>query len=435
MKILRYTAALIALALPVHAATDIQEVTSPGGITAWLVEDHNIPFTALELRFRGGTALDPDGQRGAVNLMTATLEEGAGDLDAQGFAQARDALAARFGFDSHADAISVSAQMLTENRDQAVDLLRSALVDPTFEAGAVNRVRGQVLSNLASSAQDPESIAALAFQHDAYGDHPYGTDSSGTMDSVKALTPEQLAAVHKSAMARNNVHVAAAGDITPEQLGGLLDRLLGDLPATAKPQPAAAPWQATGGTNVIDFPTPQAVVEFGQPGLDVQDPDFMAAFVANEILGGGRFTARLMDELRSKRGLTYGAYSQLATMDLGDFVAGHFASDNDKAAEAVSLVREEWEKIAKDGVTQPELDAAKTYLTGAYPLRFAGNGPIASILVGMQMQGFPIDYPKNRNALIEALTLDEVNRVAAELYDPAKLHFVVVGRPTGLDAH
>lgn len=435
MKILRHAAALICLALPAHAAVDIQQVTSPGGITAWLAEEHGIPFTALEIHFRGGTSLDAPGARGAVNLMTALLEEGSGDLDAQGFAAARDMLAARFGFSSSADAVSVSAQMLTENRDQAVDLLRGAMIDPQFDASAVERVRAQVLSNLASKAQDPESIAATTFQQQAFGGHPYGSDDSGTIASVKALTRDDLLAAHKATMARDNIYVAAAGDITPEQLGTLLDRLLGDLPAKAAPLPGPATWQATDATTVVDFPTPQAVVQFGQPGPDVHDPDFMAAFVLNEIVGGGRFTARLMDELRSKRGLTYGAYATLNTMDLADFIVGNFASDNANVGQAVQIVQDEWAKVARDGVTEAELDAAKTYLTGAYPLRFDGNGPIAGILAGMQMQGFPIDYPAKRNALIEALTLDDVNRVAAEIYDPAQLHFVVVGQPQGLQAN
>ena len=435
MKILRHAAAMICLALPAHAAVDIQQVTSPGGITAWLVEEHGIPFTALEVHFRGGTSLDVPEARGAVNLMTALLEEGSGDLDAQGFAAARDNLAARFGFGSSADAISISAQMLTENRDQAVNLLRDALIHPRFDADAVERVRAQVLSGLVSKTQDPESIAATTFQHQAFGNHPYGSDDSGTIDSVKALTRDDLTAAHQATMARDNLYVAAAGDITPDQLGTLLDELLGDLPAVAASQPGPATWGATDATTVVDFPTPQAVVQFGQPGPDVHDPDFMAAFALNEIVGGGRFTARLMDELRSKRGLTYGAYTYLNTMDLGDIIVGNFASDNDKVAQAVGIVRDEWAKVARDGVTESELDAAKTYLTGAYPLRFDGNGPIAGILVGMQMQGFPIDYPTRRNAMIEALTLKDVNRVAAEIYDPAKLHFVVVGQPQGLQAN
>lgn len=433
MSFFRPFIAVLFLALPAQAEVPIKEITSPGGITAWLVESHDIPFTALDIRFMGGTSLDAMGKRGAANLMTALLEEGAGEMDANAFATARDDLAAEFRFSSNSDSIAVSARFLTENRDQAADLLHLALTDPRFDEPAIQRVRAQVLSGIRSAAQDPQSIAGDTFNALAFGDHPYGSDDSGTVDSVTALTRDDLVAAHQGALARDRIYVAAAGDISEADLGALLDRILGDLPATGAPQPDAAAWQATGGTTVVDFPTPQSVVQFGQPGIDVHDPDFMAAFVANEVLGGSRFTARLMDALRTQRGLTYGAYAYLASMDHADLVAGQFASDNDKVAEAVAVTKEVWEGIARDGITQAELDAAKTYLTGSYPLRFDGNGPIAGILVGMQMQGFPIDYPTTRNARIEALTLDEVNRVAQKLYDPAALRFVVVGQPQGLE--
>ena len=147
------------LAFPAFAEIKIAEVTSPGGIKAWLVEEHGIPFTALEIRFLGGTSLDRAGKRGEVNLMTALIEEGAGDLDSQGFAAARDAMAAEFRFRSDLDGVGVSARFLTENREAAVDLLQLALTKPRFDADAVERVRGQVLAGLAADAKDPDAIA------------------------------------------------------------------------------------------------------------------------------------------------------------------------------------------------------------------------------------------------------------------------------------
>jgi zinc protease len=155
--------------------------------------------------------------------------------------------------------------------------------------------------------------------------------------------------------------------------------------------------------------------------------------VLNEMLGGGRFSARLMTEVREKRGLTYGIGTGLAPLDLGAYWAGQFSSDNGKVAEAIAVVREQWARAAAGEITQAELDATKTYMTGSYPLRWNGNGPIAGILVGMQMQGLPIDYAEGRNALVAAVTLEDVKRVAARLMRPEALHFVVVGQPEGLD--
>ncbi len=424
----------LALALPARAEIAIQSVTSPGGITAWLVEEHGIPFTALEIRFQGGTSLDLPGKRGAVNLMTALLEEGTGDLDSQGFAAARDDLAAQFSFSSGDDTVSVSAKFLTENRDQAVDLLRGAIIAPRFDQDAVDRVRGQVLANLRSDAKDPETLASRRFDTLAFGDHPYGSNGDGTEDSVTALTRDDVVEAHKASMTRDRLFVAAVGDITPQDLGKLLDRLLGDLPATGQQSPARAVWQAKGGVDVVDFATPQSVILFGHEGIARDDPDFFPAFVANEIFGGGRFTARLMTELREKRGLTYGISTYLVPMDLGATVMGQMATDNATVGQSIDLIRAEWTRLATEGVTPEELAAAKTYLTGAYPLRFDGNGEIADILVGMQMDNLPIDYVTTRNAKVEAVTLEDVKRVAARVFRPKDLQFVVVGQPEGVNS-
>jgi zinc protease len=187
-----------------------------------------------------------------------------------------------------------------------------------------------------------------------------------------------------------------------------------------------------GGVTVVDFPTPQSVVLFGQSGVAQEDPDFFAAFILDHILGGGGFESRLMTEVREKRGLTYGIYTYLADRDHAQTWGGSVASANDRVAEAVEVIRAEWARLQAEGVTAAELENAKTYLTGAYPLRFDGNGTIANIIVGMQMRGFPIDYAATRNDKVNAVTLADVNRVAREVLDPAALSFVVVGQPEGL---
>ena len=427
-----FVAANFSLALPAWADMQIKEVVSPGGITAWLVEDHNIPFTALEIQFRGGTSLDAPGKRGAVNLMTALIEEGTGEMDSRAFAEARDGLAASFGFESGTDSVGVSARFLTENRDQAITLLREALVNPRFDQSAIDRVRAQVLSNIRSSEKDPNTLASNALDRLAFGDHPYGSNGDGTIKTVTAVTRDDIIAAHKGALARDRIYVSAAGDITAEELAPLLDTLFGDLPATGTPLPGRAPWQLEPGVTIIDFPTPQSTVLFGHVGIPREDPDFFAAFILNEALGGGQLTARLMSEIREKRGLTYGIGSYLVGKDQAETYLGQFSASNDKVAEAISVLRAEWAKIATEGLTEEELATTKLYLTGSYPLRFDGNGSIASILVGMQMDDLPIDYPVTRNAKIEAVTMDDIRRVAKRLYLPDALHFVVVGQPTGL---
>ncbi|SDY20705.1 M16 family metallopeptidase [Citreimonas salinaria] len=433
MKLLTFAAALVLAATAARADIEIKEVTSPGGIEAWLVEEPSIPFVALELRFRGGASLDAEGKRGATNLMTALLEEGAGDRDAREFTTVAESLAARFSYDVGDDAVSVSAQFLTETQDEAVALLRETLVSPRFDQDAIDRVKAQILSSIRSDATDPNAIAAQTFDRRAFGDHPYGSDYQGTIDSVGALTRDDVVQAFDRTIARDRVHVAAAGDISAEELGVLLDELLGDLPEEGAPLPGEAEVATTEGVTVVPFDTPQSVAMFGHEGIARDDPDFFAAYVLNTILGAGGYDSRLMEEVREKRGLTYGVYSYLVPKDHAALYMGQVASANDRIAEAIDVVRAEWARMASDGVSEDELARAKTYLTGAYPLRFDGNSQIASILVGMQLDGLTPEYVETRNAMIEALTVEDINRVAARLLKPEALRFVVVGQPEGLE--
>lgn len=418
------------LACPALAEVPVQVVKSPGGITAWLVEEPAIPFVALELRFRGGATLDAPGKAGAVNLMAGLLEEGTGDLDSQGFAAARDALAASYRFGASQEAVSVSARFLSENRDAAVDLLRRALVEPAFAPADVDRVRGQVLSGLRQDAQDPEALAALAFDRAAFGDHAYARPVDGTLETAAALTVEDVRAAHGAALARDRVYVAAVGDISAAELGPMLDKLLGGLPATGAPLVGPVQVGLTGQVVIEAFPGPQSVILFGHEGIRRDDPDFFAAFVVSEILGGGRFGTRLMTEVREKRGLTYGIGAGLSLMDQAALVAGQVQTANATVQQTIDVIRAEWARIAE--ITDEELAAVKTYLTGAYPLRWDGNANIARALVGLQMDGYAPDYPALRNGYIEAVTLDDARRVAARVFDPSRLSFVVVGSPEGL---
>lgn len=433
-RILTIFAVWMLMCLPLRADIEIQEVTSPGGLKAWLVESHDIPFTALEIRFKGGASLDAPGKRGAINLMTGLIEEGAGDMDAQAFAAARDALAASFRFDVHNDALSVSARFLTENQNAAVALLRKALTEPRFDEDAVERVRAQVLSGIKSDDKDPDTIASRTIRKMAFGDHPYGSDLEGTVESVRALTRDDIVEARARVMARDRVYVSAVGDIDAETLGQVMDALLGDLPETGADLPAPPEYNLSGGLTVVDFDTPQSVALFGHGGIDRHDPDFFAAYLLNEVLGGGGLGSRLMEEVREKRGLTYGVYSYLMSLDQAQMIMGRVSSANDRIADAIAVIKDEWTKAATDGLSAEELEEVKTYLTGAYPLRFDGNAPIANIMVGMQMEDLGIDYIATRNDKVNAVTLEDIKRVAARILDPEALHFVVVGRPTGLDA-
>ncbi|QXT40180.1 M16 family metallopeptidase [Gymnodinialimonas ceratoperidinii] len=425
--------AALAFAVPSYAdIVNIQPVTSDGGIEAWLVEDNSIPFVAMDLWFEGGGSIDRPDARGAVHLMTALLEEGAGDMDAQTFAAELEGLAASFSFDIYRDELVISVQMLTQNRGEVLALLRDVLLEPRFDEDAVERVRGQVLSVLEADANDPDTIAAAEFNALTFGDHPYGSRLEGTPESVAALTRDDLIAAHRSALVRDRVSVGVAGDMSAEELGPILDTLLGDLPTSDVALPEPSEVSDVGGITVVDFPTPQSSVYFGHAGIARDDPDFFPAFVMNQVLGGGGYRSRLMEEVREQRGLTYGISTWLGLSKSAPMMQGGFSSSNALVAEAIEVVQDEWAEIAENGITEAELAAAQQYMTGAYPLRFDGNSTIAGILAAMQADDMPIDYIASRNDNVRAVTVEDIQRVAAELVDSDALHFVVVGQPEGL---
>lgn len=427
--------ALIVLALPASAQIKIREVTSPGGIKAWLVEEPAFPFIALQIGFRGGTSLDSAEKQGATNLMMGLLEEGTGNLDAAAFLRATEALAAKFSYSARRDSLVVSAQVLTSNADQALDLLKQAIVNPAFKLVAFERVKAQVLSGLESDKSDPDSIAGKTMDKLAYGDHPYSRPQDGTVETLSSLTTDDMFTAHRNGLNRAQMVVGVVGDVTAEQLGPMLDRLLGDLPASGPELPPKIEFGAPGGIKVIDFDTPQSVALWAHAGLDRHDPDFLAAYVMNHILGGGGFGSRLTEEVREKRGLTYGVYSYIAALDHSNFMGGGVASANEKIAEAVQVVQAEWARAASGDFTAQELEDAKKYLTGSYPLRFGSNSKIARTLVAMQLDFLPIDYVNTRNDKVNALTLDQINAVARRIMNPDKLQFVVVGKPVGLESN
>ena len=420
----------IALAIP-SSATDIQKVTSEGWITAWLVEEHSIPIVSIDILFRGGASIEPDDKHGATYLMTGLLEEGAGQYDATGFLEATEALAARFSFDTSRDMVSISATVLKENLNPSMELLRTALTEPRFDEIAFERVREQVNSIIRRAETNPRSMGGSRFRALAFGDHPYARNLEGTLESIAALTPQDMREVHQTALTHDRIVVGVVGDITPEELAKLLDTVFAALPESNSEIVPLTSMQAGGGIDIIDHPSPQSVAIFGHAGIMRDDPDYIAAYVMNHILGTG-FTSRLNQEIREKRGLTYGVASFLTPYDRAALYMGSISSSNENIAEAIGLIREEWARMTDKGVTQEELESAQKYLTGSYPLRFDSNGAIASILAGLQFADLPIDYVATRNDAVNAVTVEDINRVASRLIQPDKLHFVIVGQPEGV---
>jgi len=401
---------LVIISVPSWAASEIEEFTTPGGIEVWLVNEPSIPIVALEVSFKGGSSLD---------LATEFLE-------------ATEALAASYSYRTFRDTVSIEAETLKENVDEAIDLLRMALIEPSFDQVAVDRVKAQIMSSLSQDKTDPDEIASKTMRELSFPGHAYGSTDEGSLESVGSLTREDVITAHKNALVKSRMYVGVVGDITAEELGPLVDRLLGDLPEDGPALPEATEMAIGGGTTIIDLATPQSVALFAHAGIAREDPDFFAAYLLNEILGGNGVESRLMREVREKRGLTYGVYTFLAPFDHSAQIMGSVASANDRISDAINVIKDEWTLMAEKGVSEFELEEAKLYVTGAYPLRFDSNAKIAGILVGLQLTGLPSDYIKTRNDSMMAVTLEDINAMAKRLLKPEELRFVVVGQPEGL---
>jgi zinc protease len=418
----------LSFARPAHAMK-IQEITSPGGIKAWLVEAHENPLLALRFSFEGGNAQDPEGKEGLANFLSAMLDEGAGDITASDFQEQMESLAMRMRYEDGKDAFYGNFQTLTENRAESVNLLKLALTRPRFDPDAVERIRGQLLANIVYSDRDPERVAAKEWYNVAFAGHPYGRPAQGTAETVKAITRDDLEAYRKRTFARSNLRVVAVGDITADELGKLLDEVFGDLPEKADLAPVPQAALAKGTEKWVEMNVPQSVAVFGLPAMPRKDPDFMAAFVLNQLIGGGGFASRLMEEVREKRGLAYSVYSYLQPYKHASIMSGGVATRADAIRQSLEVIRKELQHIADEGPTPDEWENAKKYLIGSYPLRFDTNAKIASQLLGLLEDDFGPDYIENRNKMIEALTLEDAKRVAKRLLATDGLIVTVVGQP------
>lgn len=414
----------------------IEEVKSPGGISAWLVEDHSLPIVSLTFLFNeAGSARDPRDRQGLARMVSNTLDEGAGDLDSQSFQKALSDHSISLSFSANRDDLVGSLKTLTRHQDKAFDLLRLALTQARFDAEAIERMRAANISRIRSSMTEPEWIAARVLNDLSYGEHPYALNSGGTITSLNAITRDDLAGFVKNNLSRDRLLIGVTGDITPEALAIVLDRVFSGLPASSTTQSLSdVEIGNLGKTYIYKKDIPQSIIQMVQPGLDIKDPDYYAAYVMNHILGASGFGSRLTEEIREKRGLTYGIYSSIFDMDHAHgFIVG-LSTENKNAAESLRLIRAEIKKIQDQPVNAQELADAQSYIVGALPLSFSSTAAISSNILGLQQDGWPMDYYDHFPDRIRAITAADVQRVAKRLLTPDNMLIVIVGQPYGVDA-
>ena len=412
----------------------VQEVTTPGGIRAYLVTERAVPFLSLGFHFRGGARLDPFGKEGLSSFTAGVIDEGAGPYDTQAFRRELEDNVIRLGFDGDRDGFSGHLKTLTATRDHAFELLRLALHEPRLDAEPVERVRAQVQADLSRRAKDPNAQAKRHFYHGMFGSHPYGRPIRGTLETVALFSANDVRGYVTQALHKDDLVVGVCGDIDAETLAPLLDHAFGALPSgsawtTEHDVPLAGP-----GLEIVEIDNPQTVAMFGHRGIARHDPGYQAAYMANHILAGGGFSSRLMEEVREKRGLAYGVGASLVELQGAPLWIGHVATSNDRVAQSLEIISEEARKLAQGMLESPELEDARTYITGSFPLRLTSNDQVAGMLVGMLTLDLGRDYLERRNQMVEALTLDDVRAAAKHLFAPDQMRVVAVGKPIGLAA-
>jgi zinc protease len=409
-------------------ALDIQSVKTDSGIEIWLVENHVNPIVSVAFGFKGGSGYDPVGKEGISELASGLLDEGAGDVDSQTFQKRMTDRGIELSFSSGLDDFTGRTRFLRDDRAEAAELLRLALSAPRFDAEPVERIRNALLIDIDDAETDPNKIAGREMEEMVLGGHPYSRPADGTRASMTSITADDLKQFVRQRFVRGRLVVSIVGDVSADEAKAFVDKAFGGLPEDA-PLAEVAPIQPSkqGRTRVVDFDVPQAIVQFAEPGIPRADPDFFPAYLVNYVLGGGGFSARLMQEVREKRGLVYGVGTDLWTFDAGGLIAGQFQTDPGKVAEAIDIVRTEWKRMANEGPSQQELDDAKTYLLGYYPRNFTNTMETAQLLRGLQTEGLGIDYVTRRQKEIAAVTIDDAKRAAKRLFEASALTFVVVG--------
>ena len=415
-------------------AVNIQEVISPGGIKAWLVEDHAVPLLAMNFAFNGGSVNDAPGKEGTGQFITGMMDEGAGDLDGPSFRDLRDRLSISIRFSNATEQFYGEMYSLSKNRKAAFSLLQKAVTAPRFASEPLERMRKEYLQQAADALKDPGSIAGNAWSNIAFPRHPYGRSMSGTLTSIAAVTADDLRGFHKAVFSRKGLKIAVVGDIDAKSLGQELDTVFGSLPDVAVPD--VTPFtEVQGGatTKVIDYDSPQSIILLGGKGLTNSKNTAYAPYLLSEIVGGRATFARLNQEVREKRGLTYGISFSLNSLNKAGYSMGYLATANETAGEALKVTKAVLKDIADNGPTAEELALAKTYLTGAYALRFDSDSSIASNLLAIQLQDYPITHMLTRNDKVNAVTLEQVKAYAKQLLEPDQMIVVVVGKPVGIE--
>jgi len=411
------------------ASPEIQHWKTSNGARVYFVAAPQLPMLDIRVVFDAGSARD--GKLPGLALMTnALLDAGAGDLDEEAIAERLEGLGAQLSSTALRDMAMVSLRSLSDARylDPAVAILARIVGEPRFPEEVFQRERKRLLVSLRAEQQSPGDIASKAFYRAIYGEHPYASPVNGIEESLQALRRSDLQRFHQRYYVAANAVVALVGDLSREEAEELAEKLVAPLSTgTAAPSLPAVKPLAGAVERSLPHPSTQTHILLGQPGMTRTDPDYMALYVGNHILGGSGFGSRIMTEIREKRGLAYSAYSFFLPMRRkGPFQMG-LQTRNETAAEAERLLREILVRFIEEGPTEKELIAAKKNITGSFPLRIDSNRDILEYIAMIGFYGLPLDYLETFNQRVEAVTGEAIRDAFRRRIDPRRLAAIRVG--------
>ncbi len=413
--------------LPSHA-TNVEEIES-NGVKAWIIKDNFLPIVSIQVAFRNaGYAYDPEGKEGVANFVAGMLNEGAGKYSANDFQQALEENAIYFSPSADAEYFTLSIKTLTENLDLALDLTNSALSAPSFGRVETERVRGQILTYIRKAKESPDYVVQRKFAETYFGNHPYSKPGEGTAQTVAALTSAELTGYTRNSFAKDNIVISIVGDVDENTAIKIINSLVAGLPEKA--ETAGIPEfndYPSGKIESVELKNPQTYISFAIKGIERLDKDYYAALVLSHILGGNGFQSRLVDEVREKNGLAYSIGTVLSSRPKANLLVGQLATKTESVDKAIEIIREEYRKLAETGVTEDELNNAKSYLTGSFGLNLDANEKLSSFLLSMQLQGLDKDFLNKRNEYVESVTLEQINDLSKRLISADSLVFVKAG--------
>lgn len=401
-------------------AVEIQDITSDKGINAWLVEDYSVPIVTMKFSFDAGSAQDPKGKEGIVNLMSSLLDEGAGDLDSAAFQEQMDLKGLELSYSSSIDTFSGTMRVLEADLEDAIKLVTLSLNEPRFDQKPLDRIRGQIITNIRSEKNDPNYLAGREWAARVWGDHAYGSEDTGTEESLNTIVRADIEAMRNIVFARDGLKIGIVGAISADKATSMIDIIFGALPEKTNRLMVEDTKPKLDQVFNYAYDLPQTNIQLMFPGVKRDAPEFFDTFMMSHILGGGTFSSRLYKSVREERGLAYGVNASLAPRDHATAFYISTATGADRAEETVQVIYDEIQKLIKEGVGETELQSAKNFVKGSYAIRnLANSSAIASTLVGLQEADLGIDYINRRNDYIDGVTAEGVQAAASRLLSAA----------------